>query len=77
MTTSIKTHKEKSSVAVRHARNPPDYKARIAELAYYKAERRHFQPGHEMDDWLEAEQELLFQEKYSRILQKTASHLML
>lgn len=33
-------------------------KAKIAELAYYKAEKRGFEPGHEMDDWLEAEQEL-------------------
>jgi hypothetical protein len=30
----------------------------IAELAYYVAERRGFSPGYELDDWLEAEQEL-------------------
>ncbi|PPD18109.1 MAG: hypothetical protein CTY18_05825 [Methylomonas sp.] len=30
---------------------------RIAEMAYYKAEKRGFEPGHEMDDWLTAEQE--------------------
>ena len=36
----------------------PDIQAQIAELAYYKAERRGFEPGHEMDDWLEAEREL-------------------
>lgn len=30
---------------------------RIAEMAYYKAEKRGFEPGHDMDDWLEAEQE--------------------
>jgi Protein of unknown function (DUF2934) len=29
--------------------------AMIAEAAYYRAERRHFDPGHELDDWLEAE----------------------
>ena len=29
----------------------------ISELAYYKAENRSFEPGHELDDWLEAEQE--------------------
>lgn len=27
----------------------------IEERAYYLAEARHFQPGHEHDDWLEAE----------------------
>ncbi len=35
-----------------------DPAAKIAELAYYKAEQRGFEAGHEMDDWLEAEREL-------------------
>ena len=35
----------------------PDTDARIAERAYYKAASRGFAPGHEMDDWLEAERE--------------------
>lgn len=30
----------------------------IAEAAYYKAEQRNFEPGHEEYDWLEAEREL-------------------
>ena len=30
----------------------------IAELAYFAAERRGFSPGYEIDDWLEAEQEV-------------------
>ncbi|MCU0836087.1 MAG: DUF2934 domain-containing protein [Chromatiaceae bacterium] len=30
---------------------------RIREAAYFKAERRGFAPGHELEDWLEAEQE--------------------
>ncbi len=37
----------------------PDRDAKIAELAYYKAESRGFEPGHEMEDWLEAEQEFI------------------
>lgn len=37
----------------------PDRDARIAELAYYKAESRGFEPGHELEDWLEAEQEFM------------------
>jgi ribosomal protein L16 Arg81 hydroxylase len=36
-----------------------DLDARIAELAYLKAESRSFEPGHELEDWLEAEQELM------------------
>ena len=36
----------------------PDQNAKISELAYYKAEQRGFEPGHELDDWFKAEQEL-------------------
>lgn len=32
--------------------------ARIAERAYWRAERRGFAPGHELDDWLSAEQDV-------------------
>ncbi len=31
----------------------------IAELAYYRAERRGFAPGGELQDWLEAEADVL------------------
>ena len=34
-----------------------DCDVRIAELAYFKAESRGFDPGHELEGWLEAEQE--------------------
>lgn len=37
----------------------PDRDARIAELAYYKAECRGFEPGHELEDWFEAEREFM------------------
>ena len=37
----------------------PDRDAKIAELAYYKAESRGFAPGYELEDWIEAEQEFL------------------
>ncbi len=37
----------------------PDYDAKISEIAYYKAERRNFEPGYEVTDWLEAEQEYM------------------
>jgi hypothetical protein len=30
----------------------------IADIAYLAAERRGFSPGYELDDWLEAEQEV-------------------
>lgn len=34
-----------------------DQHAKIAELAYSKAEKRGFEPGHEQEDWLDAERE--------------------
>ena len=36
-----------------------DYAEAIAEIAYYKAEKRGFEAGHDVDDWLEAEREFL------------------
>lgn len=30
----------------------------IARAAYFKAERRGFEPGHELPDWIEAEEEI-------------------
>lgn len=31
----------------------------ISKLAYFKAEKRGFLPGYELDDWLEAEREYM------------------
>ncbi|MDD2737384.1 MAG: DUF2934 domain-containing protein [Methylomonas lenta] len=31
----------------------------ISKLAYFKAEKRGFVPGYELDDWLQAEQEYI------------------
>ncbi len=35
----------------------PNQHKRIAVAAYYKAEARGFQPGHDIEDWLTAEAE--------------------
>jgi hypothetical protein len=35
-----------------------DRNASIAEAAYFIAERRGFAPGHELEDWLQAENEV-------------------
>ena len=40
----------RSDAAARHRR--------ISEAAYYRAERRRFEPGSDQDDWFEAEQEI-------------------
>jgi hypothetical protein len=38
---------------------PELFREMVAARAFYKAEQRGFEPGHELEDWLEAEQELL------------------
>ncbi|MFZ5508608.1 MAG: DUF2934 domain-containing protein [Pseudomonadota bacterium] len=38
--------------------NPEERLRYIAEAAYYRAEKRGFVPGSELDDWLEAEAEV-------------------
>jgi hypothetical protein len=40
-------------------RPPPEERHdRIAKAAYLRAERRNFAPGHELEDWLAAEEEV-------------------
>lgn len=36
-----------------------DVRSRISLAAYYKAQARGFAPGHELEDWLAAEAEIL------------------
>jgi len=43
----------------RSAIEPELFREMITTLAFYKAEQRGFAPGHELADWLEAEQEIL------------------
>ena len=35
-----------------------DFREMVAVNAYYRAEKRGFEPGHELDDWYEAEREI-------------------
>ncbi len=41
--------------------DPGTLQKMVAECAYLKAEARDFTPGYEIEDWLEAEQELISQ----------------
>ncbi|MGZ5050916.1 MAG: DUF2934 domain-containing protein [Methylobacter sp.] len=54
--TAKRTKKEESNTTEEQER-PEDLENKIAESAYYKAENRGFEPGHELEDWLEAERE--------------------
>jgi len=40
----------------------------VSVNAYYRAEKRGFEPGHEMDDWHEAELEIISQ--YRHVMHK-------
>ena len=40
---------------------------KISVRAYFKAEKRHFVPGHALDDWLEAEAETLAEEAIAHL----------
>jgi hypothetical protein len=43
--------------------NEDDLCCQIALRAYYKAEARGYEPGHEMQDWLDAEAEVMSETK--------------
>jgi hypothetical protein len=45
-------------VVPRGVSHSPELAERIARRAYEIAQRRGFSPGHELDDWLEAEREV-------------------
>jgi hypothetical protein len=38
--------------------DPEQRRAMVAEAAYFCAERRGFEPGHEIEDWLAAESQI-------------------
>ncbi|MGR9087740.1 MAG: DUF2934 domain-containing protein [Gammaproteobacteria bacterium] len=44
--------------------NTDEFRAMVEERAFFKAQKRGFEPGHELDDWLEAEKEILNQYHY-------------
>ena len=47
--------------AVQSEQAPADERPRgerVSELAYYRAQSRGFEPGHEVEDWLAAEAEI-------------------
>jgi hypothetical protein len=59
MASSKKNNGSSANVSIEPI-NLPDLNGQIAETAYYKAEIRGFAPGYELEDWLEAERELMY-----------------
>ena len=48
-----------STSNVRAEPSPQEIRRLISEAAYYKAKERGFEPGHELEDWIEAESEVM------------------
>ena len=46
-----------NNVHTRHA--PEEVRRLIEEAAYYRAKQRGFEPGHELEDWVQAESEVM------------------
>jgi hypothetical protein len=44
---------------VKAAYEPEDMRRQIEEAAYYRAKQRGFEPGHELEDWVQAESEVM------------------
>ena len=41
-----------------------EFREMVAVNAYYRAEKKGFKPGYEMDDWLEAKKDIKSQRRY-------------
>jgi hypothetical protein len=46
--------------------SPEEVRKLISEAAYYRAKQRGFAPGHELEDWIQAEAEVLHRLKSPR-----------
>jgi hypothetical protein len=58
-TLSVKTKSNSRAGAVQvESLTEEQQRSLIAIAAYYLAERRHFEPGHELEDWLAAEMQI-------------------
>ena len=55
---TTKSARTPSAPAVATMIDPESRRALIAQAAFYRAERRGFEPGHEVQDWLAAEAEV-------------------
>ena len=44
---------------LRSGQSPEEVRRQIEEAAYYRAKQRGFEPGHELEDWIEAESEVM------------------
>jgi hypothetical protein len=55
--TTLQSHNVPAFLSEGPAEVPADLDQRIATTAYFLAAARNFEPGHELEDWLQAEQQ--------------------
>ena len=55
----IRSASMRASGEVRVQTSSEDARRQIAEAAYFRAKERGFEPGHELEDWIEAESEVM------------------
>jgi DUF2934 family protein len=55
--TASETNARDSNVSAE--RSPEEMRRLIEEAAYYRAKQRGFEPGHELEDWIQAESEVM------------------
>ena len=55
----IKAAAPRSASNLRSEMSADETRRLIAEVAYYRAKQRGFAPGRELDDWIEAESEVM------------------
>jgi hypothetical protein len=60
---SVNTEAEAKARTGGNLRSPEELHQAIAVIAYQLAESRNFEPGHEMEDWLTAEGEVLVEKE--------------
>jgi hypothetical protein len=48
----------RNQAATGNGLSPEEMRKLIEEAAYYRAKRRGFEPGHELEDWIQAESEV-------------------
>jgi hypothetical protein len=58
-TPSQKRSKESFSANARAEVSPDEVRKLVSEAAYYRAKQRGFAPGHELEDWIQAEAEVM------------------
>lgn len=57
ITRKIQPNKAEVDIEACHENTQDEWYSQIAERAYYKSEARGFEPGHELEDWVAAENE--------------------